>query len=185
MSEEKEPLTDEEFDRILQAAIRRDGRDNNQKAGEREKIVLILRYTGMHVSILVDPEKYNLHIEDGLFIVWNRTKKEGKEAHTLIPINKTYITFNVEKFINDLKKRRRKNSRQYFYNLVKDVGERAGIKNLSPMSLRHTFAVSLLDLGCSDAFVRQNLNCSRKILETYTKYSKNRSKDVWKRIGWY
>lgn len=191
MSKEKEPLTDEEFDRVRQAAIRKDENGSKKKFpnkrgsgefGECEVVVLLLRYTGMHVATLVKPTQYGLRVEEG-HIVWNRTKKTGKVAHTSIKINKN-IEFDVQDFINDLKKRRSSCSRQYFYELVKDVGERAGVKDLSPMSFRHTFAVSLLDQGATIAFVQQCMNCSRKVLNTYLKYSKKRSKDMWEKIGW-
>ena len=182
MSREKEPLTDEQFDRVLQAAIRKDGGPEASGVGECQKVILLLRYTGMHVSVLARPNKYALRVE-GMDIVWNRTKKQGKMAHTSIPISR-YITFDVKGYIEQLKHRARRRSRQYFYALVRDIGERAGINDLSPMSFRHTLAVAMLDDGYPEPFVCQTLNCSRATMETYSKYSQKRRRTLFEKMGW-
>ena len=183
-SVEKTPLTDVEWERVLQAAT--------NKSEEARMIVLILRWTGMHVSILAEPIKYNLHIEtekDGEYFIWNRTKKtKKKEAHTNIKIHSS-IDFNLHDFINELKRRRtsgkkRQISRQYFYETVKDVGERAGIPSLSPMSFRHTLGVSMLNDGYPESFVQQKLNCSTAVLKTYLKQAKKTGKPLYQRFGW-
>ena len=172
---EKEPLTEQEFENVLKSATK--------KSEEARKVILLLRYTGMHVSILCKPKQYNLHTE-GDFIIWKRTKKNGKDAETTVKIHSA-MNFDVKDFIkNNICKRRSKNNREYFYQLVRDVGLRAGIKSLSPMSLRHTFAVSMLDAGYPEKFVQQVLNCSDKVLKTYLNYSKERSKDLYDKIGW-
>jgi len=136
----------------------------------------------MHVSVLAEPEKYNLRVEDN-HIVWDRTKKQGRRAYTSVPISKN-ITFDVAEYVWDLRHRKRQRTRQYFHALVKRVGKEAGVPEASPMSFRHTLAVDLLDKGCSLLFVAQTLNCSRGVLDTYGKYSKERRKTVFERIGW-
>lgn len=153
---------------------------NKRNKDDPKKILLLLRYTGMHSSVLANPNKYNLHVEDRN-IVWNRTKKKGKEAHTDVRISK-HIDFDIQEFIDDWKQRKRKRTRFYIHSLVRRIGDEAGIKGVSPMSLRHTFGVSLLDLDTSVPFVQQKLNCTPKMLETYLKYSKKRSDDQWDKL---
>ena len=52
------------------------------------------------------------------------------------------------------------------------------------MSLRHTFAVGMLDLGASENLVQQWMGCTNKTLKTYTKYSTKRAGDVFDKIEW-
>ena len=183
-SVEKESLSDDEYDRILQAATRR--------GEEARRIVLILRWTGMHVSVLADPIKYDLHVEregDGDYFVWKRTKKsKDKEARTDIKIHSS-IDFDVREYIKELVQRRkarnkRRISRQYFYDVVRDVGERAGIPDVSPMSFRHTLGVWMLNNGYPESFVQQKLNCSTAVLKTYLKRARETGKPLYDRYGW-
>ena len=174
MSIEKKPLTEKEFDKILQIATR--------TSEEARKVVLFLRFTGMHVSVLAEPDKYNLRIEDDE-IKWDRPKKKGKVAYTSIPISK-HLDFDIDDFIDDLSGRKRKGSRQYFYELVKGLSEKAGITDVSPMSLRHTIGVDMLNKGFDRFDVKQTLNCSDKVLQTYLKHSTRTRKEKFKRLGW-
>lgn len=182
---EKDPLSDQQYMRLLSIA--------NNKGGEHLKTILFLRWTGCHVSILSQPILYDLHTEkeeDGLYIVWRRTKKRGKDAYTSIkahPMHKG--VYDIEEWINELRTRRearnaRRISRQYFYHLVKDVGRSAGLPELSPMSFRHTFGVWLLNQGAPEEFVRQKLNCSPRVLRTYAKYTRQTEKPMYDRLGW-
>ena len=174
MSVEKGPLTDKEFDKILQVATR--------TSEEARKVVLFLRFTGMHVSVLAEPNKYNLKVEDDE-IKWDRPKKKGKVAFTSIPISKQ-LNFEIDDFIKDLRNRQRRGSRQYFYELIREIGEKAGISNVSPMSLRHTIGVDMLNRGFDRYDVKQTLNCSDKVLQTYLKHSSWTRKEKFKRFGW-
>ena len=187
----KKPLTRAQYNDILLAAQHLDRKKekgqryntpSGSTIGEHEAVILTLRWTGMHISVLAEPEKYQLRVEDDE-IRWNRTKKKEREAYTSIPISKN-ITFNLNEFIWELKRRERKRSRQYFYDLIKRVGKEAKQPKISQMSFRHTLAVDLLDAGCSDQFVQQTLNCSAEVLKTYGKYSKERKKSVFERIDW-
>lgn len=182
MSVEKEPLTDEEFSRMLKVATKLEKESSKGRWKDAKKVLLLIRYTGMHVSILCSTKDYNLRIEENN-IIWNRTKKKGKEAHTFVRISSN-IDFDVKEFIKDLRNRKKRNNRQYFYDLIKDIGERAGISDVSPMSLRHTVGIAMLDAGYPEAFVQQKLNCTAKTLKTYLKYSRKRSNDLFDKIGW-
>ena len=152
MSVEKEALSEKEYDSILSAAMR--------KSEEAANIIKFLRWTGMHVSVLAEPLKHNLRTEwetetnpdtgitkEVQYIVWDRPKKKGKDAKTDIRVHAD-LNIDIDGFIEILRRRRSANkkrriSRQYFYNVCKDVGERAGYSALSPMSFRHTFGVWL------------------------------------------
>lgn len=174
MSVEKYPLTSKQFDKILEVATR--------TSEEARRVILFLRYTGMHVSVLAHPQHYNLRVEEGE-IVWNRPKKNGKTAHTAIPKSQN-LDYDVEEFIEDLHRRKRKRTRKYFYELVRKLGERAGISGLSPMSLRHTVGVEMLNMGFTSPEVGQILNCSNKTLQTYVKHSNATRIQRFKQLRW-
>ena len=55
MSVRKEALTSKQFNRILQIAT-----DTSEEA---RRVVLLLRYTGMHVSVLSNSEKQRLRLQ--------------------------------------------------------------------------------------------------------------------------
>jgi len=174
MSVEKLPLTDLEYNKLLKAATSR--------SEECKKIILLYRWAGMHESVLAEPIKYNLRVENDR-IIWDRPKKKGKEAYTSIKISKN-VDFDVSAFIDELKKRKRRISRQYFYDVVKNCGLEAGLKGISPMSLRHTLGVWMLNNGYNESDVEQTLNCSRKVLKTYVKHSPKTRDEKFDRLGW-
>lgn len=182
---EKEPISDAEDRRVLSAAM--------DLGGEYLKCMLVLRWTGMHVSVLAEPILYDLHIEkeDGSeYIVWRRTKKSGKDAYVSIkahPQVRGHMV--VGDWVQELRERRSSRlkhriSRQYFYGLIKEVGYSAGIPDLSPMSFRHTFGVWLLNQGAPEEFVRQKLNVSHNVMRTYVRYTRQTEQPMYKRLGW-
>lgn len=182
---EKRALNDDELKKVMAAAL--------LEGEEAVKVITILRWTGMHVSILAEPIKYDLRVdkdsEDGLdYIMWDRTKKTGKAAHTEVMLHQD-IDFDIKAFIKELCERRkarrpRRISRQYFYRLVHDVGVRAEIPDLAPMSFRHTFGVDLANRGADIHFIIETMNCSMKTARTYMKRARKTRAPVWKRVGY-
>lgn len=188
---EKKPLSKAHFQDLIQVAL-------NHKNTDALKVILLMRYTGMHVSVLAEPIKMNLHVEvepEGNYIVWERPKKEGKTAYTSIKQSR-HINFKVQKFIEELKKRRHtsdndpnsngkpyKITRTYFYLLVRDVGEKAGLKKISPLTLRHTFGVQTIPLLGSE-MTREKMNCSDGVFKTYSKHDRETEKEVYERANW-
>lgn len=180
MGTQKEPLDAKNLAKLENAAI------GFGKDSDEYKVFMILRYTGMHISVLNTPKR-ELHEEtdrdDDILVVWKRPKKDGVWARTSILKHKN-INFNVEKFGKEVQKRRRRSSRQYFYELIQRLGIEAGIPKMSPMSLRHSLAIELLDNGCKEGFVAQILNCSLSTLKWYGKYTDKGKKDRLKKMGW-
>lgn len=175
---EKKPLNEKQLAKIINVAIR--------KGGDVKKINLSLRYTGAHPSVLCESkhdlrEEINEHKK--LEVIWDRPKKEGKVARTSI-LKSQYLDFNVGDFAKELQKRKRKKSRQYIYDVVKQTAEEAGIPNVSPMSYRHSLGVELLKKGVKRDSVQQILNCSDKVLKTYLKFVPKDLNEELENIGW-
>lgn len=187
MSVRKKPLTEVDYMQLQRAAT-------VHKNPDALRAVQLLRYTGMHISVIADPIKHNLSFRDG-YITWLRPKKKGNDALVVIKKSK-HITFDLTTWIVDLRGRRLaldgieksrgihlRASRQYFYKLIQECGAMAGLKNISPMSLRHTFAVQSLPILGRD-MVQQIMNCSSKTLQTYVKYDTKTQREVYDRVGW-
>lgn len=180
MGSEKKPLNVSQLGRIEKFA-RRTGVDS-----DTYKIFMVLRYTGMHISALLD-KKYDLHenIDDKgrTYISWNRPKKSGATAYTSI-LKSSSIPFNVEEYAREIWKRRRRCTRQYAFYKMRDLGISAGIQDVSPHTFRHSLAVELLNKGLSAFKVCQIMNISRETLEKYGKFADEMKLDILESIGW-
>lgn len=178
MGTQKEPLNLRELTKLEQIA--------KLQGPDIYKSFMILRYTGAHVSTLFNPE-CNLHEEedsDGdVIIVWFRPKKKGQVARTSI-LKHRNIPFDIGKYAAQVQKRKKKNNRQYFYRKIQELGLVAGIKDLSPQSLRHSLAIELLNEGYTQIEVAQILNCSPKTLKWYGRHTTSGIKDRLKKSGW-
>ena len=153
------------------------------------KSFMIFRYTGCHVSVLINP-KYELHEEKDeegdIIIIWQRPKKKGAWARTPI-LKHSNIDFDINKFATQVQKRKKKIKRLYWYRLMVELGEKSGIKlkePLSPNTLRHTLGVELLNKGWEEVQVAQLLNVSRKTLEWYARFTDKGMKAKLKKTGW-
>lgn len=179
MKTEKQALESEAaFDKILGAATR-------SKNPDARKVVLLLRYSGMHICVLRD-SKYNLREKEDkgdTFIVWDRPKKVGKEAYTSI-LKSRHIDYNVGEFAKDVQGRKAKRSPVYWWMLIKKIGEEAGVSGLSQMTFRHTLGVDMAERGVPRDIIRDTLNCSEKVLSTYMKFGKERKRRILKGIDW-
>jgi integrase len=175
MSVEKTPLDTQELTKL-------EGVAGKTEDGE---IVILLRYTGMHVSVICDSSR-NLreeNVQGTPVIMWDRPKKKGKAAFTSIKKSKN-IGFDINDFVESFQKRRRKCSRQYIHALVQRIGEDAGLPNISPMTLRHSACIDLLNRGVPEVTVRQIMNVSVKTMEHYAKQTDKGKVSILERVGW-
>jgi len=192
MGVEKECLSEDEIKSVIRAA--------SILGEETRRIILILLYTGMHISVLCNPQKVKKehkrtgspYHDYGLKIVkerkkkyfqWKRPKKTGKDAIVkLLVVDEIDFSDDLSNFINKLKRRKRKSNRVYYWRLIKKVGKVAGMPKISSMTLRHTFGLILADKGFPESFIIQKMNCSRENLQRYLKYSTKRSDDLMDRL---
>ena len=148
-----EVLSVEEID-MMEAAI-----DLSKWEGQRNKaIVEVLFSCGLRVSELVNLELSSLYLEEGFIRVFGKGRKER-----LVPISKAAIKqlqlwFIDRNLMTNIKKdeepyvflnrRGARLTRTMILIMIKDLGVKAGIKKtISPHTLRHSFATSLLEGG--------------------------------------
>ncbi len=164
--------------------------DASTDKGTRDKAMLELLYaTGIKVSELIALNKQDLDLDFGYI------KCIGENDVRIVPLGKTairalrdYMTgarlsmitqpTETALFVNCNGSRM---TRQGFWKLVKSYAELAGInKDITPHTLRHSFAAHLLENGADLASIQEMLG-HKDIVSTqvYTKLMKNHIREVY------
>lgn len=163
--------------------------------GLRDKAMLELLYaTGIRVSELISLNSGNVHLTMGFVRCIGKGNKER-----IIPIGETamkalddYLQNGRPQFVS--KKHRdealflnhhgRRLSRQGFWKILKKITKEAGIeKNLTPHTLRHSFATHLLENGADLRAVQEMLgHADISTTQIYTHVTKTRLKDVYSKF---
>ncbi|MCL2521992.1 MAG: site-specific tyrosine recombinase XerD [Erysipelotrichales bacterium] len=158
--------------------------------GMRNKAMLELLYaTGLRVSELLDLRTSDLHINQSYLIARGKGDKER-----ILPINdaclnllRDYIIKVRPKlskaplpylFLNSSGKRL---SRQGFFKLLKKIALEAGVyKDVTPHTIRHSFASHLLNNGVDLRFVQELLGHEDiSTTQIYTHLDKKRLKEIY------
>ena len=154
-------LTIGEVDELLEMP------DMNTDSGIRDRAMLELMYaSGLRVSELVNLEKKNINLKKGIVIIFGKGAKQRK-----VPVGDFAIEY-IAKYINEVRGKYAKSgsnylflnkkgeaiSRIYFFKQVKKYAFQAGIdKDISPHTLRHSFATHLLEGGAQLRMVQEML----------------------------
>lgn len=154
MSKTKYPILDENFKLRMLAAC---------KDEEEKGLILLLDLTGMHISSLCKLTPKNLLRQGNVtHIEWIRPKT-NKTLPARIPDE------DLETIQFFLKKRRK--SRQYYHQIVRRIGIKAGFDGVSPMTFRHNRCLRALnEEGYSIFEVPQIMGCTLDVaVRNYTK----------------
>ena len=154
-------LSIEEVDALLDAP------DLKTDTGIRDRAMLELMYaSGLRVSELISLEKKNLNLNKGVVTIFGKGAKQRK-----VPVGDFALEF-VIKYLNEVRGKYAKNgssylflnrsgkplSRVFFFKQVKKYAMIAGIeKDISPHTLRHSFATHLLEGGAALRAVQEML----------------------------
>lgn len=155
----------------------------------RDAVMLELLYSsGLRVSELVSLKLEDIHLDAGFLRVLGKGSKER-----IVPVNTRAIE-KLKAYMNRqrpeiLKKRLstylfitgrgKPMTRQRFWQAIKTLGRRSGIK-LSPHTLRHSFATHLLEGGADLRSVQKMLGHSDiSTTQIYTKVTTERIKKVY------
>jgi integrase/recombinase XerD len=177
-------LSVNEIDALMIAA---DG-DNPLELRNRAMIELLYG-CGLRVSELLDLKLQDLHVNMGFINVIGKGNKErivplGEEgAHAI----KRYLDFGRPKlkkqqdYVVFINSRGAKISRVGFYKVLKKLTIKAGImKDVSPHTLRHSFATHLLENGVDLRIVQELLGHEDiSTTQIYTHINKKQLKDVY------
>jgi integrase/recombinase XerD len=162
--------------------------------GIRDKAALELLYaTGMRVSEIANLKLENVNLDVGFIKCKGKGQKEriiplGKKAKIALERYIKKVRPNLEKkskpsevlFISRLG---RSISRQSFWKMIKKYVKKARIKkDVSPHSLRHSFATHLLERGADLRIVQEMLgHANISTTQIYTHINKERLKSIHKK----
>lgn len=157
-------LTTDEIDRLLNIEI-------IDAFSARNKAILELLYaTGLRISELISLEYKNIDLTDCIVRVVGKGNKER-----IVPINSIAVKA-LENYLNNYRTSLIKNTisnfiflnnhgkqltRQGVFKMIKNEANRAGIKkDISPHTIRHTFATHLLENGADLRIIQELLGHS-------------------------
>ncbi|MGP4042274.1 site-specific tyrosine recombinase XerD [Gracilibacillus sp. D59] len=158
----------------------------------RNKAMLETLYaTGLRVSELINLKMNDLHLTMGFVRCFGKGSKE--RIVPLGDIAKDALELYIQSARNDFVKTKQTEtvfvnhhgnplSRQGFWKIIKGIAKAAGIeKELSPHTLRHSFATHLLENGADLRAVQEMLgHADISTTQIYTHVSKTRLKDIYK-----
>ena len=164
--------------------------DLDKKSEIRDKAMLETMYaSGLRVSELLTLELGNVNFKLGYIKIRGKGSKER-----IVPIGEFALDY-LSLYINEVRKynvnykskymflnnKGEPISRQYFWRKIKDYALRAGIEtDISPHTLRHSFATHLLENGANLKEVQEMLGHSKiETTQIYTHISSKRILDAY------
>jgi len=135
--------------------------------GLRDRAMLEVLYaSGLRVSELVTMKVYQANLNSGVVRIMGKGSKErrvplGKSAiHWLQQYSAVKAGYGKSTSPSVFLHRGRPFTRQFAWSMIKRHAEKAGIKNVSPHTLRHSFATHLLQHGADSRSVQALLGHS-------------------------
>ena len=154
-------LTEEEINRLLLAP------DVSTEEGIRDRAILEVMYaSGLRVSELVALKHPDIDVMAGLVVLHGKGSKErrvplGKSAiHWLQQYSAVKAQYGKQTSQFVFVHRGKPFTRQLAWSIIKGLAEQIGIKNVSPHTLRHSFATHLLQHGADSRSVQALLGHS-------------------------
>jgi integrase/recombinase XerD len=154
-------LNEDEIDRLLALP------DVKTETGVRDRAMLELMYAaGLRVSELVNLKQAELDIHAGVVTCHGKGNKERR-----VPVGKSAVQwlqkYSISKaangrspYPNFFLHRGKPLTRQVAWSIIKNYAEQIGLENVSPHTLRHSFATHLLQHGADSRSVQALLGHS-------------------------
>lgn len=178
-------LTDEEIDKLFNIQLLK-------PVDYRNKAMLEVLYaTGTRISELINLELNQIDFDECIIRVTGKGKKDriipigGKAIEYLKEYILNYRIFLLKFETNNyvfLNKDGKKISRQGFFKILKNLAQKSGInKEISPHTLRHSFATHLLNHGADLRIIQELLGHENlETTEIYSHLSNKKIEDDYK-----
>jgi len=154
-------LTEDEIDQLFSTP------DITTKEGIRDRAMLELMYAaGLRVSELVTMKRGDVDIHTGVVVCHGKGSKErrvpiGKSAiHWLQRYDTIKAGYGESAYPNLFLERGKPLTRQFAWSTIKKHAAKIGLQNVSPHTLRHSFATHLLQHGADSRSVQALLGHS-------------------------
>ena len=160
--------------------------DRSKPEGERNIAIIETLYgCGLRVSELVNLKISNIYFNDDFIRVTGKGDKQRlvplggmAKKHILLYMNEIRLHVNIQKGHEDflfLNRRGKQLTRVMIFTIIKSLAEKAGIrKNISPHTLRHSFATELIQRGADLRAIQDMLGHeSITTTEIYTHLNQN------------
>ncbi len=176
-------LTETELERLLMAP------DSSTVIGLRDRTILEVLYaTGLRVSELVDLRGDDVDIEAGLLTCRGKGSKDRS-----VPLGRSAITW-LQKYLVESHRppvelenklfhgagSSTRLTRQVIWEMIKRYARKSDLKNVSPHTLRHSFATHLLNHGADSRSVQTLLgHSSLETTQIYTHLTESRLRETY------
>jgi integrase/recombinase XerD len=168
------------------------GPDVGTPLGVRDRAMIELLYaTGLRVSELVGLTLGQLRLEDGYLVAFGKGSKErvvpvGEKAEAWVRRYLAEVRGGLLRGRHDelfLNHRGAPLTRQGLWKVLRGYGQRAGLRDLSPHVLRHSFATHLLEHGADLRAVQTMLgHADISTTEIYTHIHQQRLRSLYDRF---
>lgn len=177
-------LNFDEIDKLLNAP------DFSKDSGYRDSLILETLYaSGMRVSEILGVRIVDVDFHRGLIKVFGKGSKEryapmysalADKLQCWLPLRQDIFVKSADTGWLFLNRRGQQLTRQYIWNMIKNYAKSVGIdKNISPHTLRHSFATHLLSGGADLRTIQIFLGHeSIGTTEIYTHVSDNKKRDT-------
>ena len=119
-----------------------------------KRVIRVFLETGMHPEVMAKPKAHDLEIVRG-YLTWERPKT--------FKLCQWEYPDDLEDLVQEFMKHDLSYHRATYWRLVKRVSERANLKYVSPLTLRHTCTIVLLKTKGPEEAMRI-LQCSPRTL---------------------
>ncbi len=178
-------MTEDEVEKLLSKP------DVTQEIGLRDRAILELMYAaGLRVSEAADLQINDIDVDSGILTCKGKGNKQRKVplGRSAVEWLKSYLAKRKKKehiemrnlFVTSLN---RPITRQTIFSFIKEYAEKAGLEDVSPHTLRHSFATHLLQRGADSRSVQAMLgHADISTTQIYTHITDNHLRKTYERF---